>query len=297
MIMNISTTNETIDMNNNSNILISKGKDNPENMKLNIIEKDKKIFDYMKLEKDYINTINNLKSSLEEKNIEILKLNQEKKELEYSLQKKDNLINMQSEKYLNENNNLKNIIKSNQTEIEKLKLKIINNENIIKLYDENKKDNYEINTKKNNEIIELINQIKKNENLLKNMKSEEKILKEENKKIPSLKRKITDLENIINQYKKEIIELKNNNIKIINSKEELNEIINTKNNQIKKEKINEQYILRLNYKIDYLSKELNNKNIENEILDNQNTLNENDLNNFFNIFIKEFNTYLNYLWY
>ena len=94
MIMNISTTNETIDMNNNSNILISKGKDNPENMKLNIIEKDKKIFDYMKLEKDYINTINNLKSSLEEKNIEILKLNQEKKELEYSLQKKDNLINM-----------------------------------------------------------------------------------------------------------------------------------------------------------------------------------------------------------
>ena len=74
--------------------------------------------------------------------------------------------------------------------------------------------------------MELINQIKKNENILKNMKITENQIKQENKLIPVLKQKINDLENEINQYKIEISELKKNDIKIKKEKEDLNDVIN-----------------------------------------------------------------------
>ena len=300
--MNLSTTNDTINM-DNTNYLQTKENEKPldstlnknENMKINIIEKDRIIFNYMKQEKDLINTINELKNDIKEKEIEIMKLNQDKNELEYNLKKKENIIEQRTAQYKKENDELKNRIIYNEKAIENLKAKLLNKENIIKLYDEDKKDTFEQNNKKNNDIFELINQIKKNETLLKNMKLTEKNLKEENKTIPVLKRKIDELEFAIKQYKNEIKELKNNNIKMINDKEELNNIIDINKNEIRKEKVNEQYVIRLNYKIDYLSKELNNKNIENEILNNQNISFDNDLNNFFNIFSKELNNYLNYL--
>ena len=300
--MNLSTTNDTINM-DNTNYLQTKENEKPldstlnknENMKINIIEKDRIIFNYMKQEKDYMNTINKLKNDIKEKEIEIMKLNQDKNELEYNLKKKENIIEQRTAQYKKENDELKNRIIYNEKEIENLKAELLNKENIIKLYDEDKKDTFEQNNKKNNDIFELINQIKKNETLLKNMKLAEKNLKEENKTIPVLKRKIDELEFAIKQYKNEIKELKNNNIKMINDKEELNNIIDINKNEIRKEKVNEQYVIRLNYKIDYLSKELNNKNIENEILNNQNISFDNDLNNFFNIFSKELNNYLNYL--
>ena len=300
--MNLSTTNDTINM-DNTNYLQTKENEKPldstlnknENMKINIIEKDRIIFNYMKQEKDYMNTINELKNDIKEKEIEIMKLNQDKNELEYNLKKRENIIEQRTAQYKKENDELKNRIIYNEKAIENLKAKLLNKENIIKLYDEDKKDTFEQNNKKNNDIFELINQIKKNETLLKNMKLTEKNLKEENKTIPVLKRKIDELEFAIKQYKNEIKELKNNNIKMINDKEELNNIIDINKNEIRKEKVNEQYVIRLNYKIDYLSKELNNKNIENEILNNQNISFDNDLNNFFNIFSKELNNYLNYL--
>ena len=300
--MNLSTTNDTINM-DNTNYLQTKENEKPldstlnknENMKINIIEKDRIIFNYMKQEKDYMNTINKLKNDIKEKEIEIMKLNQDKNELEYNLKKRENIIEQRTAQYKKENDELKNRIIYNEKEIENLKAELLNKENIIKLYDEDKKDTFEQNNKKNNDIFELINQIKKNETLLKNMKLAEKNLKEENKTIPVLKRKIDELEFAIKQYKNEIKELKNNNIKMINDKEELNNIIDINKNEIRKEKVNEQYVIRLNYKIDYLSKELNNKNIENEILNNQNISFDNDLNNFFNIFSKELNNYLNYL--
>ena len=294
MIMNLSTTNDSMNA-ENSNILFTKENMKPENMKVNLIEKDKKILDFMQQEKNLVNIINELKSTLEKKDIEISELIQEKKELEYNLNKKENLMNQCNEKYLKENNGLKNRIINYQEEIEILKEKILNKENLIKSYDENKKETYEQHNKKNNEIYELINQIKKNEELLKNMKLKENEIKEENKKIPGLKRKINDLENIIKQYKNEINDLREHNEKIKNEKENLNDVINIKTNEIQKEKVNEQYVIRLNYKIDYLSKELNNKNIENEILNNQNISLNNDLNQFFSIFSKELNNYLNYL--
>ena len=181
--MNLSTTNDTINMDNtNLNMIQSKEYEKPElittvnqinqkdNMKINIIEKDKIIFNYMKQEKDFINKINELNNDIKEKEIEILKLNQDKNELEYNFKKKENSFNQKIEQYINENEELKNKLIYNEKAIDNLKEKLLNKENIIKLYDLDKKDTLEQTNKKNNDILELINQIKKNETLLKNMK-------------------------------------------------------------------------------------------------------------------------------
>ena len=266
-----------------------------ENLKLKIIEIDKVIFDYMKKEKEFIKLIDNLKSSMKEKEDNINKLQQEIKELEFKYSKKDNILNQKSEEYSLITDEKQNLILNLQKENNELYNKIINLNNIIKTYEDNKKNNYEENQKNSNKIMELINQISKNENLLKIFKKNENNLKEENKQIPSLKRKINDFENIIKDYQNKIDELKKNNDKVINDKEELNNIINKKTKEIQKEKINEQYIIRLNHKIDYLSNELNSKNIEYENIKNKYILLQKDLDIFINIFINELNNYLNYL--
>ena len=54
-------------------------------------------------------------------------------------------------------------------------------------------------------------------------------------------------------------------------------------------------MIRLNYKIDYLSNELNSKNIENENINNKYSIMRKDIDTFVNIFLKELNNYLNYL--
>ena len=304
--INLLATNEKMNMNNsfekiNQNLLLSKENIKPNlicnstPLNIKLIEKDKIIFEFQKKEKENNNIIDELKNNLNEKNIEIMRLKQEKKELEYQLDKKEILLNKSDDNNIQQNKEINELILKYQNENENLKNEILNMKNILKLYEENKKENYEENDKNNKKIFELINQIKKNENLLQMFSLNEKNLKEENKIIPGLKRKINELNNTIEQYKNEIIELKKNNEKIKYDKEELNDIINIKTEEIQKEKINEQYVIRLKYKIDYLSKEIDTKKMENEILNNQNTILNNDIENMLNIFMKELNNYLIYL--
>ena len=304
--INLLATNEKMNMNNsfekiNQNLLLSKENIKPNlicnstPLNIKLIEKDKIIFEFQKKEKENNNIIDELKNNLNEKNIDIMRLKQEKKELEYQLEKKEILLNKSDDNNIQQNKEINELILKYQNENENLKNEILNMKNILKLYEENKKENYEENDKNNKKIFELINQIKKNENLLQMFSLNEKNLKEENKIIPGLKRKINELNNTIEQYKNEIIELKKNNEKIKYDKEELNDIINIKTEEIQKEKINEQYVIRLKYKIDYLSKEIDTKKMENEILNNQNTILNNDIENMLNIFMKELNNYLIYL--
>ena len=266
-----------------------------ENLKIKIIEKDKIIFDYMKKEREFIKSTENLKSVLKEKEDEIIKLKQEIKELEFKYSKKEYFLNIKNDEYSQISNKKDNLIISLQKENNNLNNKIINLNNVIKTYEASKINYFEENQKNHNKIGELINQITKNENLLKNFKKNENFLKEENKQIPALKGKITDLENIIKDYQNKIIELKKNNTEIINDKEKLNNIINNKTAEIQKEKNNEQNIIRLNYKIDFLSNELNLKKTENENINNKYSLLLKDIDIFINIFINELNNFLNYL--
>ena len=265
------------------------------NLKLKLIEKDKIIFDYMKKEKEYLRAIDDVKSSLKEKEDEIAKLKQEIKELEIKFSNKENLLNLQNEEYSMITDEKRNMISNLQKENNDLKNDIFKLNNIIKAFECDKKNMYEEHQKNGSKISELINQISKNEKILKIFKQNENNLKEENKQIPSLKRKIADLENILMDYQNKVNELKKHNDKANYDKEELNNIINQKKEEIQKEKVNEQYVIRLNYKIDYLSNELNSKNIENENINNKYSIMRKDIDTFVNIFLKELNNYLNYL--
>ena len=137
--MNLSTTNDSLNA-DNSNVIFSKENIKQENLKISLIEKDKIILEFKQKEKNFINIINELKLSLQQKDIEISELNQEKKELEYNLEIKDKIMNQNTEKNITENNLLKNKIINYQKEIENLNEELMNKENIIKLYDENKRD-------------------------------------------------------------------------------------------------------------------------------------------------------------
>ena len=265
------------------------------NLKLKLIEKDKIIFDYMKKEKEYLRAIDDVKSSLKEKEDEIAKLKQEIKEMEFKFSNKENLLNLQNEEYSMITDEKRNMISNLQKENNELKNDIFKFNNIIKAFECDKKNMYEEHQKNGSKISELINQISKNEKILKMFKKNEDNLKEENKQIPSLKRKIADLENMLMDYQNKVNELKKHNDKANNDKEELNNIINQKKEEIQKEKVNEQYVIRLNYKIDYLSNELNSKNIENENINNKYSIMRKDIDTFVNIFLKELNNYLNYL--
>ena len=265
------------------------------NLKLKLIEKDKIIFDYMKKEKEYLRAIDDVKSSLKEKEDEIAKLKQEIKEMEFKFSNKENLLNLQNEEYSMITDEKRNMISNLQKENNDLKNDIFKLNNIIKAFECDKKNMYEEHQKNGSKISELINQISKNEKILKIFKQNENNLKEENKQIPSLKRKIADLENILMDYQNKVNELKKHNDKANYDKEELNNIINQKKEEIQKEKVNEQYVIRLNYKIDYLSNELNSKNIENENINNKYSIMRKDIDTFVNIFLKELNNYLNYL--
>ena len=322
--MNLSTTNDTINnsfhhsnelinskpqlsMNlntlNSNPIFLQKAEINynslptpkSENLKLKLIEKDKTIFEYMKKEKEYIKTIENLKLLQKEKDEELIKFKEEIREFEIKLSKKENIINQKYEEFSLITDENKNLIKNLQKNNCDLNHKIIDLNNIIKAYENKKKINYEQNQKISGQIKDLISQIEKNEELLKSMKKYENELKEENKQIPSLKRKLADFENMIKTYQNQIKELKKNSIKNCNEKEELNNLINQKSEELKKEQISKQYVIRLNYKIDYLSNELNSKNIENENINNKYSLLKKDIDIFINLFIKELNNYLNYL--
>lgn len=288
---------QQLDLNNtlNTNPFIMPKTQNSDNLKLKLMEKDKIIFDYMKREKENEKIIEELKSALLEKDEEFLKLKEEIKELEYSFNKRHNITNQTNIQNSIINNENKNIISNLQHENDELKKNIIELNNIVKIYEQEKKGLYEECQKNSEKIENLINQLTKNEGVMKIFKKNEDFLKEENKQIPHLKSKISESESMIKDYQKQINELKMNNDKIIIDKEKLNDIISQKSEQIKKEKINEQYVIRLNYKIDYLSKELNSKNLENENINKINSTMKKDVDNYINIFLTELNNYLNYL--
>ena len=294
--MNINTLNSSpFILENNGSNFKSLQTPKSENLKLKLIEKDQLIFKYMQNEKEHIKSIDNLKLLLREKEAEISKLQQDINEYELKITKKQNILNKKNEEYSLIADEKKNLIIKLQKENDDLNEKIMNLNNIIQTYKNNKKLDYEENQKNSNQISELIKQIEKNEALLKSMKKVENELKEENRQIPSLKRKIADFENIVKTYQNQIKELKKNNEKNINDKNELNNIISQKSEEIQKEKINEQYLIRLNYKIDYLSNELNSKIIENENINNKYSLMNKNIDTFINVFITELNNYLNYL--
>ena len=234
-----------------------------------LMEKDKLICNYMTREKELNKLINLLKLELSKKDVVISKLEDEIKNIENNFK-----------------NNINIISKNNSNEIESLKSKLNNLAEVLKSYEEVKMINSDINIEKEKKISEIQSKLLNNEKILKLQEIKEKNLIEENKQIPLLKSKINEYENIFNSYKEEIENLKKNMIVCDNFKENKNNI---------NEKCKDQELLRLNYKIDLVSKELEIKNNEFFALSNQNNILQKDTEKFIDIFINELNNLLTYL--
>ena len=107
-----------------------------------------------------------------------------------------------------------------------------NEDSVKKLYLEKQKKDEDINN--------LLQELKEKENMINMNCNKNQILLNENKQLPNLKGKIDDLEKIIMELKDDITNLRFVNDKLIEEKNELNDMLSKKEEEIQKNRIYEQ---------------------------------------------------------
>ena len=263
--------------------------------KLQVIEKDKIIFDLKQKEKELNKHINDLNLSLTEKDDQIFHLDNRIKELLQALKSTEAQteikFNQLSENEKNFNQKINDIIIEN----ENLKNKVQNLSAVIEANETSLKNVY-IEKQKNEEYIQkLLDELKKKENVIDINQNKKQILINENKQLPWLKGKIDDLEKIILELKDEIVGLRDINDKLIEEKNELNELVKKKEEEIQKNRIYEQSLINLNNKNILLNKEIQKKGNDIQSLDDKylSLLNNNET--FIHLITNELGNFLNYL--
>ena len=263
--------------------------------KLQVIEKDKIIFDLKQKEKELNKHINDLNLSLTEKDDQIFHLDNRIKELLQALKsieaQTEIKFNQFSENEKNFNQKINDIIIEN----ENLKNKVQNLSAVIEANETSLKNVY-IEKQKNEEYIQkLLDELKKKENVIDINQNKKQILINENKQLPWLKGKIDDLEKIILELKDEIVGLRDINDKLIEEKNELNELVKKKEEEIQKNRIYEQSLINLNNKNILLNKEIQKKGNDIQSLDDKylSLLNNNET--FIHLITNELGNFLNYL--
>ena len=149
--------------------------------------------------------------------------------------------------------------------------------------------------KKEEDIKNLIEELKKKENMIDANYNKKQILINENKQLPWLKGKIDDLEKIILELKDEIVGLRDINDKLLEEKNELNDIIKKKEEEIQKNRIYEQNLINLNNKNKILNKEIQKKGNDIQSLDDKYLSLMNNNETFIHIITNELGNFLNYL--
>ena len=180
-------------------------------------------------------------------------------------------------------------------ENENLKNKIQNLTAVIEANETSMKNLYIEKQKKEEEIQNLIEELKKKDNVIDINQNKKQILINENKQLPWLKGKIDDLEKIILELKDEIVGLRDINDKLIEEKNELNELVKKKEEEIQKNRVYEQSLINLNNKNILLNKEIQKKGNDIQSLDDKylSLLNNNET--FVHLITNELGNFLNYL--
>ena len=263
--------------------------------KLQIIEKDKIILDLKQKEKELNKHINELNLSLTEKDDQIFHLEDRIKELLQALKSTETQteikFNQFSENEKNFNKKMNDIIIEN----ENLKNKIQKLTAVIEANETSMKNLYIEKQKKEEDIQNLIEELKKKDNVIDINQNKKQILINENKQLPWLKGKIDDLEKIILELKDEIVGLRDINDKLIEEKNELNELVKKKEEEIQKNRVYEQSLINLNNKNILLNKEIQKKGNDIQSLDDKyiSLLNNNET--FVHLITNELGNFLNYL--
>ena len=162
-----------------------------------------------------------------------------------------------------------------------------NEDSVKKLYLEKQKKDEDINN--------LLQELKEKENMINMNCNKNQILLNENKQLPSLKGKIDDLEKIIMELKDDITNLRFVNDKLIEEKNELNDMLNKKEEEIQKNRIYEQNLINLNNKNILLNKEIQKKGNEKQSLDDKYLSLMNNNETFIHLITNELGNFLNYL--
>ena len=263
--------------------------------KLQVIEKDKIIFDLKQKEKELNKHINDLNLSLTEKDDQIFHLDNRIKELLQALKSTEAQTEIKFNQFSENEKNFNQKINDIIIENENLKNKVQNLSAVIEANETNLKNVY-IEKQKNEEYIQkLLDELKKKENVIDINQNKKQILINENKQLPWLKGKIDDLEKIILELKDEIVGLRDINDKLIEEKNELNELIKKKEEEIQKNRIYEQSLINLNNKNILLNKEIQKKGNDIQSLDDKylSLLNNNET--FIHLITNELGNFLNYL--
>ena len=219
------------------------------------------------------NQVDKFKLQIIEKDKIIIELKQKEKDLNKEISK----LNLS----LNENESLKK-------KIQNLTLIIESNEDSVKkLYLEKQKKDEDINN--------LLQELKEKENIINMNCNKNQILLNENKQLPSLKGKIDDLEKIIMELKDDITNLRFVNDKLIEEKNELNDMLSKKEEEIQKNRIYEQNLINLNNKNILLNKEIQKKGNEKQSLDDKYLSLMNNNETFIHLITNELGNFLNYL--
>ena len=263
--------------------------------KLQVIEKDKIIFDLKQKEKELNKHINDLNLSLTEKDDQIFHLDNRIKELLQALKSTEAQTEIKFNQFSENEKNFNQKINDIIIENENLKNKVQNLSAVIEANETSLKNVY-IEKQKNEEYIQkLLNELKKKENVIDINQNKKQILINENKQLPWLKGKIDDLEKIILELKDEIVGLRDINDKLIEEKNELNELVKKKEEEIQKNRIYEQSLINLNNKNILLNKEIQKKGNDIQSLDDRylSLLNNNET--FIHLITNELGNFLNYL--
>ena len=263
--------------------------------KLQVIEKDKIIFDLKQKEKELNKHINDLNLSLTEKDDQIFHLDNRIKELLQALKSTEAQTEIKFNQYTENEKNFNQKINDIIIENENLKNKVQNLSAVIEANETSLKNVY-IEKQKNEEYIQkLLDELKKKENVIDINQNKKQILINENKQLPWLKGKIDDLEKIILELKDEIVGLRDINDKLIEEKNELNELVKKKEEEIQKNRIYEQSLINLNNKNILLNKEIQKKGNDIQSLDDKylSLLNNNET--FIHLITNELGNFLNYL--
>ena len=263
--------------------------------KLQVIEKDKIIFDLKQKEKELNKHINDLNLSLTEKDGQIFHLDNRIKELLQALKSTEAQTEIKFNQFSENEKNFNQKINDIIIENENLKNKVQNLSAVIEANETSLKNLY-IEKQKNEEYIQkLLDELKKKENVIDINQNKKQILINENKQLPWLKGKIDDLEKIILELKDEIVGLRDINDKLIEEKNELNELVKKKEEEIQKNRIYEQSLINLNNKNILLNKEIQKKGNDIQSLDDKylSLLNNNET--FIHLITNELGNFLNYL--
>ena len=263
--------------------------------KLQVIEKDKIIFDLKQKEKELNKHINDLNLSLTEKDDQIFHLDNRIKELLQALKSTEAQTEIKFNQFSENEKNFNQKINDIIIENENLKNKVQNLSAVIEANETSLKNVY-IEKQKNEEYIQkLLDELKKKENVIDINQNKKQILINENKQLPWLKGKIDDLEKIILELKDEIVGLRDINDKLIEEKNELNELVKKKEEEIQKNRIYEQSLINLNNKKILLNKEIQKKGNDIQSLNDRylSLLNNNET--FIHLITNELGNFLNYL--